>query len=155
VEILIQTKPTLLIPIDPTRELTEEIVPTFDIANQIPPPPGQEGISTKAGIQSYLDMDGLLLEIPKVLKSGPLSLDDIIHGLNAGGGDNQEPEILEALEELVQEEVVTAKKGRWRLLKDPRDISIHLYELEMEMVAKMGISVFPTFSEWLAQKDSK
>lgn len=152
-EIQVQTKPTLLIPIDPTKELTEEIIPTFGIANQIPPPPGQ--ITAKAGIPTYLDIDELMEAISKILKSGPKNLDEILQVLNANGGDNQEPEVLEALEELVLEEVLVQKDGKWRLLKDPREISIHLYELEVDMASKMGIKVFPTFSEWLAQKDSK
>jgi hypothetical protein len=49
-KIKVELHPTMLIHIDPTKVLTEEIIPTYEIARKIPPPPGEEGF--KASIDS-------------------------------------------------------------------------------------------------------
>jgi hypothetical protein len=96
-KIKVELHPTMLIHIDPTKVLTEEIIPTYEIARKVPPPPGKEGF--KANLK---DIDNLKERISNILfKNGEwisnLTLGEIQTSL---GNNIHMSEILEALNEL-------------------------------------------------------
>ena len=86
-KLLVKITPTFIIPIDPTKELTEEIIPTFELSEKVPP------LETTAG----KSLDSLMRKISSLLDKGPLEIKSILETEE----DNQET--LEALEELVED----------------------------------------------------
>ncbi len=155
-KIFVKTKPTYIIPIDPTKELTEEVIPTFELAHKVPPPPGQGGIMAKAGTTTYSDITELIRKIPKLLKSEGMRLEEIQHLLNIDGEDNQEPEILEALEELVLAGFITQNGTRWMISERNRRTQLERDRAEWEHLLEIAPDyvTVPRFEEWLKEKDS-
>lgn len=160
-KIQIKTKPTLIIPIDPTRKLTEEVVPTFEIAQKVPPPPEEStmlaktsSIKAKAG-KKYLDIEELLIKIPALLvDQPPLSGEEVKDLLNETGQDNQEPEVFEALEELEFEGLITHKCAKWFLSEsNKKSMKRNDYDEYQYMVDHLPDGAFcPSFDVWQEEK---
>lgn len=155
-KIIVKTTPTYIIPIDPTKELTEEVIPTFELAHKVPPPPGQGGIMAKAGTTTYSDIAELMIKIPKLLTGEPMRLEEIQHLLNIDGADNQDPEILEALEELVASGYITQKGPRWMISERNRRTKLESDRAEWEHLLEIAPDyvVVPKFEEWLKEKSN-
>jgi DNA-binding transcriptional MerR regulator len=154
VKIFVKTRPTYIIPIDPTKALTEEVIPTFELAQKVPPPPG--GIMAKAGTTTYSDIPDLIRKIPKLLKSEGMRLEEIQHLLNIDGEDNQDPEILEALEELVSAGYITQNGTRWMISERNRRTQLERDREEWERLLEVAPDyvTVPRFEEWLKEKES-